>query len=116
MSQEKVPIAEAAARLGLSLSAARKRVQRGSLHAEKDETGQWLVLLDCAENQPETAETATGTGPTTPETHAKIRGEAAETEAASYFASQLIETLRDQNQHLWIELENRDRELETRAE
>lgn len=42
---DRVPIAEAARRLGLSTEAIRKRIKRGSLDAQKDEHGQWWVLL-----------------------------------------------------------------------
>ena|SRR5690242_5641989 len=116
MSQEKVPIAEAAERLGLSLSAARKRVQRGTLTAEKDDSGQWLVLFDTTETDRETLGTTPETEPVTAATSAETDPKTPETGAESRFATQLIETLREQNQRLWLELENRDRELETRAD
>jgi hypothetical protein len=41
---ERLPLPEAARRLGLSSVAARKRAQRGTLHAEKVD-GQWFVVL-----------------------------------------------------------------------
>ncbi len=43
--QDGIPIAEAAARLGLSAEAVRKRLQRGTLHGYKDDDGGWFVLL-----------------------------------------------------------------------
>ncbi len=43
--QDGVPIAEAAAQLGLSAEAVRKRLQRGTLHGYKDDDGGWFVLL-----------------------------------------------------------------------
>jgi len=43
--QDGIPIAEAAAQLGLSAEAVRKRLQRGTLHGYKDDEGGWLVLL-----------------------------------------------------------------------
>jgi len=61
MVQDKVPVAEAAARLGLSEHAVRKRIQRGTLPAEKDETGRWLILLD-VEDVSETGEAAVQDG------------------------------------------------------
>jgi len=42
--QDGIPIAEAAARLGLSAEAVRKRLQRGTLHGYKDDDGGWFVL------------------------------------------------------------------------
>jgi len=44
-SHSGVPIAEAAEILGISLSAARKRVTRGSLDAHKGEDGLWYVTI-----------------------------------------------------------------------
>jgi hypothetical protein len=43
--QDGVPITEAAAQLGLSAEAVRKRLQRGTLHGYKDDDGGWFVLL-----------------------------------------------------------------------
>ena len=43
--QDGIPIAEAAARLGLSAEAVRKRLQRGTLHGYKDDDRGWFVLL-----------------------------------------------------------------------
>jgi len=42
--QDRLDIPEAATRLGLSVDAIRKRIQRGSLHAEKLD-GRWFVVL-----------------------------------------------------------------------
>jgi len=63
---ERVPIAEAAPRLGLSLAAARKRVQRRQLNAVK-EAGQWYILLSQEpESQgPTTAAASSQDGPRT---------------------------------------------------
>jgi len=44
--QDGIPIAEAAARLGLSAEAVRKRLQRGTLQGYKDDDGGWFMLLD----------------------------------------------------------------------
>ncbi len=43
--QDGIPIAEAAALLGLSAEAVRKRLQRGTFHGYKDDDGGWFVLL-----------------------------------------------------------------------
>lgn len=65
---ERVPIAEAAPRLGLSLAAARKRVQRRQLQAVKQD-GQWYVLLSQDEEaqRPTTASAPSQGRPTTTE-------------------------------------------------
>jgi hypothetical protein len=52
MVQERLPIAAAALHLGLSEHAVRKRIQRGTLTAEKDGAGKWLVLLDVDRDDP----------------------------------------------------------------
>jgi len=43
--QDGIPIADAAARLGLSAGAVRKRLQRGTLAGYKDAVGGWFVVL-----------------------------------------------------------------------
>lgn len=43
--QDGIPIADAAARLGLSAEAVRKRLQRGTLAGYKDADGGWFVVL-----------------------------------------------------------------------
>lgn len=42
---ERVPIGEAARRLGISVPAVRARIRRGSLIAKKDAAGRWLVRI-----------------------------------------------------------------------
>jgi len=42
---ERVPLAEAAQRLGLTVDATRKRIKRGLLVADKDADGRWYVTL-----------------------------------------------------------------------
>ncbi len=46
MTKRTVSLDEAAEVLGLSKDAVRKRIQRGSLEARKNEAGRWQVLLD----------------------------------------------------------------------
>jgi hypothetical protein len=46
MAERTVEIGEAAKVLGISTEAVRKRIKRGSLKAQKNGGGQWLVILD----------------------------------------------------------------------
>jgi len=48
---ERVPLAEAAQRLGLTVDATRKRVKRGLLAATKDDDGRWYVTLPDADER-----------------------------------------------------------------
>jgi Helix-turn-helix domain len=46
MAERTLDIGEAARILGISTEAVRKRIKRGSLKAQKNGDGQWLVILD----------------------------------------------------------------------
>lgn len=46
MAERTVEISEAAKALGISTEAVRKRIKRGSLKAQKNGDGQWLVIMD----------------------------------------------------------------------
>jgi len=46
MTERTLEIGEAARILGISTEAVRKRIKRGSLKAQKNGGGQWLVILD----------------------------------------------------------------------
>ncbi|MDM7999377.1 MAG: hypothetical protein QUS33_05085 [Dehalococcoidia bacterium] len=46
MAERTLEIGEAARILGISTEAVRKRIKRGSLKAQKNVDGQWLVILD----------------------------------------------------------------------
>jgi hypothetical protein len=46
MTERTLEISEAARILGISTEAVRKRIKRGSLKAQKNGDGQWLVILD----------------------------------------------------------------------
>jgi hypothetical protein len=46
MAERTVEMAEAARVLGISTEAVRKRIKRGSLKAQKNGDGQWLVIMD----------------------------------------------------------------------
>ncbi len=48
---ERVPLAEAAQRLGLTVDATRKRIKRGLLAATKDDDGRWYVTLPNADGR-----------------------------------------------------------------
>ncbi len=52
-----VPIAEAAARLGITVDAVRKRIQRGTLTGQKTDTG-WTVVWTEPDSRPDTVQTA----------------------------------------------------------
>jgi hypothetical protein len=52
-----VPIAEAAARLGITVDAVRKRIQRGTLTGEKTDTG-WTVVWTEPDIRPDGVQTA----------------------------------------------------------
>ncbi len=52
-----VPIAEAAARLGITVDAVRKRIQRGKLTGQKTDTG-WTVVWTEPDIRPDTVPTA----------------------------------------------------------
>ena len=52
-----VPIAEAAARLGITVDAVRKRIQRGTLTGHKTDTG-WTVVWIEPDIRPDTVQTA----------------------------------------------------------
>jgi hypothetical protein len=52
-----VPIAEAAARLGITVDAVRKRIQRGKLDGHKTDNG-WVVVWTEADIRPDTVPTA----------------------------------------------------------
>ena len=51
MARQRLALKEAAERLGTTVNAVRKRVQRGSLKAEKGEDGRVYVWLDAAQTQ-----------------------------------------------------------------
>ena len=54
--QERLTLAQAAARLGLSKDGVRMRVRRGTLHSEKGEDGKRYVFVDATEDATATDE------------------------------------------------------------
>ena len=97
MVATKVPINEAAQRLGISLDVARKRVKRGTLPAEKVD-GRWYVELDgldsalAGASQP--GDTAASVQPTT----SQLADQLDELAEASHAASQGLATLEEAKQ------------------
>ena len=107
MVQDTVPVAEAAARLGLSEHAVRKRIQRGMLPAVKDGAGRWLVVLDpldTSSSTPETPSKTTGT-PVEDTSHVPQDG------GAESVYRELVDTLRAEVDFLRGELSARTEEL-----
>ena len=107
MVQDTVPVAEAAARLGLSEHAVRKRIQRGMLPAVKDGAGRWLVVLDpldTSSSTPETPSKTTGT-PVEDTSHVPQDG------GAESVYRELVDTLRAEADFLRGELTARTEEL-----
>lgn len=60
MAERTVTIGEAAGILGVSTEALRKRIKRGTIKAQKNGGGQWLVVLDGAEAQESTNDGSNG--------------------------------------------------------
>ena len=87
-----VPIGEAAAQLGLTTTAVRKRIKRGSLLAAKNEDGTWTVFLDDSPPGEPTGRDA-GSPPDSPP------------------ADERVALLARENDRLWQELERRSEEL-----
>lgn len=70
MADERLTLRQAAARLGVSESAIRKRVERGTLRSDKGQDGRRYVYLDSAElGADEVADTGADTGADTSATH-----------------------------------------------
>lgn len=46
MTEKTLEIGDAARILGISTEAVRKRIKRGSLKAQKNDDGQWLIIMD----------------------------------------------------------------------
>jgi excisionase family DNA binding protein len=84
---DRLTVAEAAEALGVSPSAVRKRVERGTLAADKDGDGRLFVYLDPTETRRET-----------PRDTSRDRDS----------RDELVEELREQNRFLRAELERKD--------
>lgn len=60
MAERTVTIGEAASILGVSTEALRKRIKRGTIKAQKNGGGQWLVVLDGTEARGSTNDGSNG--------------------------------------------------------
>ena len=101
---ERVPIETAAARLGLSAEAIRKRLRRGTLSGEKVDGKWWIILPEPAAGR---RQDAAGSRPD--EWH---DGQQDVRQDGGYVAyEELVEALRAENARLWTELETRAEEL-----
>jgi len=85
---DRLSLKEAAEVLGISEDGVRKRVKRGSIPHDRDESGKLYVYLDAS--KPEADTSPDGSGDPLPD--------------------RLIEELREQNRRLWEELEHRKEE------
>lgn len=96
--QDGVPIGEAADRLGISVEAARKRVQRGTLPAEKGPDGLWYVYLPDGQD-------------------ATLDGSRTDSDKSQDFVPDaVVDTLRDEVHWLRAELQRRSDELRQERE
>ncbi len=109
-------LAAAAARLGISPDAARKRLERGTLRGEKH-AGRWLVWLPDLDGQPDTPD-ATGRQSDAASEPASGRSDAAWTppDAMASTTRELIEQLKEENTYLRDQLDQRSRELAAERE
>ncbi len=105
----RMSVNEAAQALGVTVDAIRKRVQRGTIPHQKDESGRVWVLVEAAKAM---QETPTGT----------VRDESEgvhDTDRDMYqteVRNDLVESLEDQIGYLRGVIETRDKELEARTE
>ncbi len=113
---QRMPIAEAARHLGMTTSAVRQRVKRGSFPAIKGEDGCWLVLVDQAQKvlsaDPGMIHGSTN-GSTNSSTQGSKHGPNGPNEATIHLVAQgqptapdpdLVAQLRDENAFLRAEL------------
>ena len=99
-SMDRLTMAEAAKRLGVTKDAIRKRVQRGNLPYEKDDAGVIHVYLDSGDSHPQTG------GQTSTDDKARTGGPTSvDTEVVPKAA---MDVLQDQVQFLRAELERKD--------
>ena len=109
-------LSAAAARLGISPDATRKRLERGTLRGEK-RSGRWSVWLPDLDRQPDTPDAA-WTPPDATEPDASGQSDATRTppDAAPDTARELIDHLKAENDYLREELAQRSRELAAERE
>lgn len=109
MIKDRVTIQEAARRLGVKDDAIRKRIQRGSIEHDKDDSGRVYVYLEDATHDRSHDAYKDSTR------YASRDGRAQDTSQDTTH-DVLVGALDDQVQYLRGVIETRDRELETRAE
>src|SRR5215207_929886 len=105
----RVSVNEAAQVLGVTVDAIRKRVQRGTIPHQRDDSGRVWVLLEAAKTMQETP-TSTGRYES---------GHVHDTDQDIYQSEDqkhLVESLEDQVGYLRGVIETRDKELEARTE
>ncbi len=113
-------LAAAAARLGISPDATRKRLERGTLRGEK-RAGRWLVWLPDLDGQPDTPD-ATGrqSDPSTDATSDAVSGQPdavwTPPDAMASTTRELIDQLKQENAYLRDQLDQRSRELAAERE
>ncbi len=113
-------LAAAAARLGISPDATRKRLERGTLRGEK-RAGRWLVWLPNLDGQPDTPDAPGRQSDTsTDATPDAVSGQpdAAWTppDAMAPTTRELIDQLKEENAYLRDQLDQRSRELAAERE
>ncbi len=107
----------AAARLGISPDAARKRLERGTLRGEK-RGGHWLVWLPDFADQPDTPgrQADAGLDATSDATSGQSDATRTPSDAMAPTTRELIDQLKAENMYLRDQLEQRSRELATERE
>ena len=96
---ERLTVAEAAERLGVTPNAVRQRMRRGSIRYEKDENGLTFVYLHPEDTRRDDGERVT---------------ERVQDTNSDASHDTLIEELQEQNRRLWQELADRSEELRRR--
>ncbi len=105
--EDRITIQEAARRLGVKDDAVRKRIQRGTLHHEKDPDGRVYVFLDATHDTSQSSSQDDVHHPT---------GNLSKDSVTDTSQDTLVATLQDQIQYLRDVIQTRDRELEARTD
>jgi len=109
-------LSAAAARLGISPDATRKRLERGTLRGEK-RSGRWYVWLPGLDRQPDTPDAAWTPADAMPsDTAGQQDATRTPADAAPDAARELIDHLKAENGYLRDQLDQRGRELAAERE